>query len=198
MQLIEYFQQNHKLSTELLQNIDTFFEKISFEPNEFLLKEGEVSDKIFFVESGILREFSYIESESESESESEKMITHWILTDNEWIYQVESYCLGIKSKSNIQALAKTKVRFIKKADFETLSNSSIEVLQEVLEIYQNYLLQLEYRNRLHQLRKVEDRLAMFEKLQPGLANRVPQGMIASFLNTTPSHLSKVRSKRRLK
>jgi CRP-like cAMP-binding protein len=190
MQLIEYFQQNHNLPTELLQNIDTLFEKISFEPNEFLLKEGEISDKIYFVESGILREFSYIESES--------VITHWILTDSEWIYQVESFELGIKSKSNIQAVTKTKARYIKKAAFEALAISGLEVLLQILKIYRNYLLQLEFRNRLHQLRKVEDRLAMFEALQPGLVNQVPQWMIASFLNTTPSHLSKVRSKRRLK
>ncbi|MCP9745131.1 Crp/Fnr family transcriptional regulator [Lacihabitans sp. CS3-21] len=190
MQLIEYFQQNHNLPTELLQNIDTLFERVIFEPNEFLLKEGDTSDKIYFVESGILREFSYIESESE--------ITHWILTDSEWIYQVESFELGIKSKSNIQAVTKTKARYIKKAAFEALAISGLEVLLQILKIYRNYLLQLEFRNRLHQLRKVEDRLAMFEALQPGLANQVPQWMIASFLNTTPSHLSKVRSKRRLK
>jgi CRP-like cAMP-binding protein len=194
MTLIEYFQQNHNLPAELLQYIDTLFEKVSFEPNEFVLKEGEISDKIYFVESGILREFSNIESESESESD----ITHWILTDSEWIYQVESFGLGIKSKSNIQAVVKTKARYIRKSDFENLSTSSMEVLLQILKIYQNYLLQLEYHNRLHQLRKVEDRLEMFEKLQPGLANRVPQKMIASFLNTTPSHLSKVRSKRMLK
>ena len=120
------------------------------------------------------------------------------MTESEWIYQVESFELGIKSKSNIQAVTKTKARYIRKAAFEVLAISGMEVLLQILKIYQNYLLQLEYRNRLHQLRKVEDRLEMFEKLQPGLANRVPQKMIASFLNTTASHLSKVRSKRRLK
>lgn len=190
MQLIEFLQQNHNLPAELIQKIDTLFEKAIFEPDEFLLKEGEVSDKIFFVESGILREFSYIDSDS--------VITHWILTNNEWIYQVESFELGIKSKSNVRAVTKTKARYIKKTAFEELAVSGMEVLLQILKIYQNYLLQLEYRNRLHQLRKVEDRLEMFEKLQPGLANKVPQFMVASFLNTTASHLSKVRKKRSFK
>jgi CRP-like cAMP-binding protein len=190
MQLLEYFQQNHNLPANLLQYIDTLFEKVSFEPDEFVLKEGEISDKIYFVESGILCEFSYIECES--------VITHWILTDNEWIYQVESFELGVRSKSNIQAVCKTKARYIRKAAFEELAVSGMDILLQILKIYRNYLLQLEYRNRLHQLRKVEDRLEMFETLQPSLANRVPQKMIASFLNTTPSHLSKVRSTRRLK
>lgn len=129
MQLIEYFQQNNDLQAELLQNIDILFEKVSFEPDEFLLKEGEVSDKIYFVESGILREFSYIESESES------VITHWILTDNEWIYQVESFELGIKSRSNIQAVSKTKARYIRKAAFEELAVSGMDILLQVLKIY---------------------------------------------------------------
>jgi CRP-like cAMP-binding protein len=196
MQLIEFLQQNRNLPAELIQKIDTLFERVMFEPDEFLLKEGEVSDKIYFVESGILREFSYIDSDSDSDPDS--VITHWILTNNEWIYQVESFEIGIKSKSNIRAVTKTKARYIRKEAFEELAISGMEVLLQILKIYRNYLLQLEYRNRLHQLRKVEDRLEMFEKLQPNLANKVPQFMVASFLNTTPSHLSKVRSKRRLK
>lgn len=192
MQLKQYFQQNHNLAAELLEIIDTLFEKTTFKKNEILLKAGDVSDKIYFVESGILREFSY------SETEIETVITHWILSENEWIYHSESFRHESSVKSSIQALTKTQARYIRKSDFERLAQTNEKTVQIILKIYQKYLSQLDYRNHLHQLRKVEDRLELFEKLQPGLANRVPQFMIASFLNTTPSHLSKVRSKRRLK
>lgn len=192
MQLKQYFQQNHNLAAELLEIIDTLFEKTTLEKNEILLKAGDVSDKIYFVESGILREFSY------SETEIETVITHWILSENEWIYHSESFRHESSVKSSIQALTKTQARYIRKSDFERLAQTNEKTVQIILKIYQQYLSQLDYRSHLHQLRKVEDRLELFEKLQPGLANRVPQFMIASFLNTTPSHLSKVRSKRRLK
>ena len=116
------------------------------------------------------------------------------MSDSEWIYQIESYELGIPSKTNIQVLEKAKLFFIKKELLEHLVAQHHELALIALKIYRKYLLQLETRNRLHQLRKVEDRLALFNRLQPTMHERVPQKIIASFLNTTPSNLSKVRSK----
>ena len=195
MQLREYLEQHVQLEANYYSLIDDIFDFQEFEEGDTILKTGEISDKIYFIESGIIREFSYIESESESESESEKIITHWILPENEWIYQVESFELGIPSRSKIKALTKVKARSISKNNFNLVLEQDLTLSNAIIAIYRRYLLQLEYRNRMHQLRKVEDRLDFFEQLHPGLSNQIPQYLIASFLNTTPSNLSKVRNRR---
>lgn len=188
MQLAEYLEQHIKIPNELQFYIDQLFEKVEFKKNEFLLKQGEISDKIFFIESGVVREYF------NSESESEKVITYWILPENEWIYQVESFELQTPSNSHIRAETKVQARSISKVMFEQLINKNEELSPCVLKIYRKYLLQLEYRNRMHQLRKVEERLNYFDQMHPGLSQKVPLYMIASYLNTTATNLSRVRNK----
>lgn len=188
MQLAEYLEQHIKIPNELQFYIDQLFEKVEFKKNEFLLKQGEISDKIFFIESGIVREYF------NSESESEKVITYWILPENEWIYQVESFELQTPSNSHIRAETKVQARSISKVMFEQLINKNEKFSPYVLKIYRKYLLQLEYRNRMHQLRKVEERLNYFDQMHPGLSQKVPLYMIASYLNTTATNLSRVRNK----
>jgi CRP/FNR family transcriptional regulator, anaerobic regulatory protein len=188
MQLAEYLEQHIKIPNELQFYIDQLFEKVEFKKNEFLLKQGEISDKIFFIESGVVREYF------NSESEPEKVITYWILPENEWIYQVESFELQTPSNSHIRAETKVQARSISKVMFEQLINKNEEFSPYVLKIYRKYLLQLEYRNRMHQLRKVEERLNYFDQMHPGLSQKVPLYMIASYLNTTATNLSRVRNK----
>jgi CRP-like cAMP-binding protein len=190
MQLTEYLRHQLIIPEEILNYVDQLFEKIEFKENEFLLKQGEVSDKIYFIESGIVRELSYIESETESE----KVITYWILPENEWIYQVESFELQTASQSYIRAETNVRARAISKESFEQLIVQNADYSPYILKIYRKYLLQLEYRNRMHQLRKVEDRLAYLDRMHPGLSQKVPSFMIASYLNTNASNLSRVRSK----
>ncbi|MBK6976483.1 MAG: Crp/Fnr family transcriptional regulator [Cytophagaceae bacterium] len=192
MQLTEYLKKHIAISSELSHIIDQSFEIQEFDIHEYLLKTGEVSDKIYFIESGVVREFS--DTESESGPESEKVITYWILPENEWIYQVESFELQIASHSNIRAETKVNARSISKALFEKLISQNAELFPHILSIYRKYLLQLEYRNRMHQLRKVEDRLIYLDNMHPGLSQKVPLYMIASYLNTTATNLSRVRGK----
>ena len=45
-------------TTELSTKIEHQFQSKTFEKNEFLLKENEVSDAYYFIESGIIRSFA--------------------------------------------------------------------------------------------------------------------------------------------
>ena len=186
MQLKEYLLNHIQLPESFLDILNSKFKKATFEKGEFLLKKGEISDKIYFVAFGVLREFSFLEPESE--------ITLGLISDQEWIYQVESFEMGIPSKTNIQVVEKAKLFYIKKEVLELLLAQHHEVALIFLKIYQKYLVQLETRIHLLQLRNVEDRLALFMQVQPNIQQAVPQKMIASYLNTTASNLSKVRSK----
>lgn len=77
MPFTQFLRDFNLFSENEISKIQNSFSPISFEEQDIMLHEGEISDKIFFITEGILREFSYIESESESES----ILTHWILGD---------------------------------------------------------------------------------------------------------------------
>lgn len=52
-------QQFGVFSEEELRIISNCFEPVSYEKDTIVLEIGEVNDKLFFIEEGILQEFSY-------------------------------------------------------------------------------------------------------------------------------------------
>ena len=191
------------LFTELIRSFNIFtdteikkirsaFVPFSFEANALLLQKGEISDKIFFIESGILREFSFSDADADAD---EKVQTHWILGKNEWIYQVESYILEKPASCYIQALTKLSGFYLSKKNLQGLVLEIPSLSMVMLNIYEKYLLQLEYRNSFHRIKNAEKRLEVFEKTQPNLQNRIAGKVLASYINISPEQLSRLRGKR---
>ncbi|MDP1814712.1 MAG: Crp/Fnr family transcriptional regulator [Leadbetterella sp.] len=175
-----------------IKKIRSAFVPFSFEANALLLQKGEISDKIFFIESGILREFSFSDADADAD---EKVQTHWILGENEWIYQVESYILEKPASCYIQALTKLSGFYLSKKNLQVLVSEIPSLSIVILNIYEKYLLQLEYRNSFHRIKNAEKRLEVFEKMHPNLLNRVAGKILASYLNISPEQLSRIRAKR---
>jgi CRP-like cAMP-binding protein len=173
-----------------IKKIRSAFVPFSFEANALLLQKGEISDKIFFIESGILREFSFSDADTD-----EKVQTHWILGEYEWIYQVESYILEKPASCYIQALTKLSGFYLSKKNLQVLVSEIPSLSIVILNIYEKYLLQLEYRNSFHRIKNAEKRLEVFEKMHPNLLNRVAGKILASYLNISPEQLSRIRAKR---
>jgi CRP-like cAMP-binding protein len=177
-----------------IKKIRSAFVPFSFEANALLLQKGEISDKIFFIESGILREFSFSDADADADAD-EKVQTHWILGENEWIYQVESYILEKPASCYIQALTKLSGFYLSKKNLQVLISEIPSLSIVILNIYEKYLLQLEYRNSFHRIKNAEKRLEVFEKTQPNLQNRIAGKVLASYINISPEQLSRLRGKR---
>jgi CRP-like cAMP-binding protein len=181
-------------SDEETQKIQKYFVPITFETHSFLVEKGKVSDKIFFITEGLIREFSFSDVDVDLDLE-EKTTTHWILSENEWIYQVESYILEKPSESYIQALSKVKAYYLLKNDLAVLLHEIPRLSLVMLGIYERYLLQLEHRNAFHRIKSAKKRIEVFEKMQPNIQNRVKGKFLASYLNISPQQLSRIRSER---
>lgn len=185
MEFVHYLTNQLALPPNVLTEVDKLFGQAIFEDEEFLLKEGEIADKLFFVEEGILREFSYKETE----------LTHWLVSTGEWICQLKSFDSESPSESAIQSLGRSCVWYITKTALYSLCAENPTAAPKIIGLMIKYLAQLERHSRLYRQGTVCQRLENLERLQPELARNVPQHIIASFLNTTPQNLSRVRSKR---
>jgi CRP-like cAMP-binding protein len=193
MHSINFSKQFSSLGESLQQHIVSFFTPITFEKDELLLKKGEISNKLFFIESGIIAEYSEIESDSDFESNI--IQTHWILGENEWIFQVRSFLKNEPSDCTIKALEKVKAFYISKKDYYEAQNVLPQVMGLINEIYERYLIQLETRNQFHRIKSAAKRLEYFEKSQKNICNKVQMKYLASYLNISPSELSRIRNKR---
>jgi CRP/FNR family transcriptional regulator, anaerobic regulatory protein len=193
--------------TNLIKNFNTFneaevekicnaFVPISFDAKSLLLNEGEICNKVYYVYEGVLREFSYIDADIDIDTDTDtRTLTHHILAENEWIYQIESFLLEKPSACCIEALSPIKAFYIIKQDLERLVSEIPSLAYVMIKIYEKYLLQLEHRNAFHRIKSAEQRLEVFEKMQPNIQNRVSGKVLASYLNVTPQQLSRIRNKR---
>ncbi len=172
-------------SSAEIEHIISQFEPKIYLKGAVVLDFGEMNDKLYFIESGILREYSM--------KDQDQTITHWLMAENDFQYVADSFLEEKPSTVAIGVLEKAKLWVISK---EKLNKLYLECPQ--LNFTGRILLEqntIKYEAFITALRqKKEVRLEWFYKYHKGLINRVPLKHIATYLNMTPQALSRIRTK----
>lgn len=152
--------------------------KVPYPKGHLLLQPGDTSDKIWFVEDGIVREF-FIPVKG-------REVTTQIVTANAFIYAPLSYLKEEPSRTVIEVIEKCRVIPIDKSEADG------HFFRAVLE---QTVIRAEKCFEILRLKRPDQRLEAFERLYPELCNRIPLYYVASLLNITPQTLSRIRSYR---
>lgn len=169
--------------------IDEIYSKLIpkiVQKKDYILREGQVCKSNYFIITGLVRSF-YIDNKG-----NEK-ITLFAL-ENWWVTNMESFINKTPSLSSIQALEKTQLLLIDKGELEKLY-ISIPKLERLFRIItENMLIAIQRKNDIYLQMKSKDRYNHLIKHFPNFIQRVPQYMIASYLEITPEYLSELRRK----
>lgn len=182
------------LKTFLNSNLDIDDKEISsildnctfkeIKKNQFLLRENEYCKHSFFVEKGLLKQFSI------DEKGREHILSFapetWFVTDRESAY------LNRPSIYFIQALEDSKVVITDEEFFRSLSQKIPGFTDFNNRLLHKHILHLQNRINLLLSASAKARYLQFIAMYPNLLLRVPQTMIASYLGITPESLSRVR------
>ncbi|NBA85335.1 cyclic nucleotide-binding domain-containing protein [Emticicia sp. CRIBPO] len=173
-----------------------------YSKGEFLLKEGEYSEHIIFITTGLLREYYHL-SQNDSDTSfhladgnntyEDNACTSWIMGEGNFVYNVRSFLEDRPSKCYILAEEDSTVVIISKADLTYLLET-IPKMERIVRMLQERGL-MEYERRLELLRE-KDTLLRYQKFieaYPNLQNRISLKKIATYLNISPRHLSRIRS-----
>lgn len=169
--------------------IDEIFSKLTqkiFKKKDYLLKEGQICKNNYFIISGLVRSF-YIDNKG-----NEK-ITQFAL-ENWWVTNMESYIKDVPSYLSIQAIEKTTVLIFGKEELDRLFKTIPKLERFFRMITENMLIAIQRRNDIYLQMKSKDRYDDLISNFPVFAQRVPQYMIASYLEITPEYLSELRRK----
>jgi CRP-like cAMP-binding protein len=175
-------------SAEIEQTLQ-YFEYKSYTKGTIIVNIGQVNDKMYFIENGMLREFSY----QDEEQDEEQTFTHRLMYENNFVYLVESFLDQKPSTTALEVIEKAKLWVISKQNIDKLYIEFPQmnlvgrlIVEQNLKKYERYIGMLR--------QSPEARLDWFYHFHPELANRVPQKYIATYLNITPSTLSRVRKR----
>lgn len=152
--------------------------------DEFLLNADEYCKHTFFVEKGLLRQYSI------DEKGKEHILSfapeNWFVTDRESAY------FNKPSVYFIQALEDSTVVLLDENFLHLLSEKIENFTDFNNKLLHNHIRHLQTRINLLLSASAEDRYLQFIKMYPDILLRVPQTMVASYLGITPESLSRVR------
>lgn len=184
-ELEKYIQANFGVSTDDLTKISAFFKLITLNKGNFYLKAGKYSNRLGFVQSGIIREFVAV---------GDKDVTKWISTKGYFAVDIHSFYFRQPARWNIQALTDCELYVIDIDDYRKIG----QLIPRWTELEKLFIAKcfavLEDRVVQHISLSTEERYAQFFNFNKELFNQVPLRFIASMLGMPPETLSRLRKK----
>jgi len=166
---------------QLLIDLDIFK---TFKKGDVLLKEGQMSDKNYFVLKGCLRTYYIIDGEEKTTAfytEMEGISPHCVIDKkpSEYFISCVEDCILVVSDTKMEATG-----FEQFPKFESLCRIMSEQL-----LAKNQMQFDDFKTSTP-----EQRYLNLLKTRPDLLQRAPQHQLASFLGITPQSLSRLRAR----
>ena len=183
--LINYFLKFSSFTDEEIKVLTDSMVIKKFEKDTFLVKEGQINEKSFFILEGLVRQFKLLDGEE---------ITTHFYTSEQWILSLASYTeyahssdylictedttVVIGNEEKAQTLFKLFPRF------ETISRAVMEtVFSEQQKMMGLYLTD-----------SPEQRYLRLLNTRPDIFQKVPQYQLASYIGVKPESLSRIRKR----
>lgn len=151
---------------------------------EIILKVNSVSSSAYYIEQGLTRTFYFKEG---------KDVTDWISTEGEFAISIISFLSTLPDRRGIEALEAGVLYELQRTDLELLYHKYHEMERLGRLLISNGIIQLQQRfDDLH-FSTARERYQRLMEEKPELINRVPLGILASFLGMTQETLSRIRA-----
>lgn len=186
-QLGNYIKSIITVTDEDLVIILSYFKELKAEKNELLVVQGQMNQRSFFVGSGCLRIYFITEDGQEA--------TRYLAFENYFATALCSFISNEPSLEFIQALEPTELLYISSQDFYHL----LEIIPAWEKFYRHYL-EKAYVNNTNRLMSfltldATERYKQLMDINPKIIQRLPNRIVATYLNISQETLSRLKSKR---
>ncbi|MEL6717674.1 MAG: Crp/Fnr family transcriptional regulator [Bacteroidota bacterium] len=182
--LIKDIKNNVIISDDNLTKITSKFKECRFEKKSIIPSFGKIAKHFQFIENGLLRVY-FLDFEG-------REITVQIAIKGMWINNLYSFLNQVPSQLHINVLADTTILQISKLELEDL-------FKEIPKMETFFRLKVQHAYCRLQDRTInqfnlpaKERYLELRGKYGEMESLVPQYVIASYLNITPEHLSKIR------
>ncbi len=168
--------------------IDAFKERfvpIDFEKGEFLEKQGQIANHLYFIREGSVRSY-YLREKRD--------ITVSFSLDGEFITSMYSFVTRGPSYENIECLEACKCMRITHSDLQELCLIQPGVEHAYRLFLEKYYIALEEQFVFSKFKTARERYLELIENRPKIIQKASVGQIASYLDMSIETLSRVRSK----
>lgn len=186
IELTNFIKKNINIDDEDLKIVLSYFKTIKKNKNEILLSTGKISKVSYFVKKGCLRLF-FIDNNG-------KDVTRYIAFENQFATALVSFITNEPAQETIQVLEDSELQYITHDDFRYL----MKVIPKWKDFYNIYL-EKAYVNNSKRLMSfttlnASERYNQLFKINPNIVKRLPNKIVASYINISQETLSRIKSK----
>ena len=172
-----------------IDNLDTVlnsFQPLYINRNEFLVRQGQVCKKVYFIARGCLQVFVYDNEMNET--------TRDIVTEGTWCSELVSFGSGQPSSENIKTVEPCELLAIDRESFQRMMNT----VPQFDKVYKQ-ILETSYANSVYRINtfialSALDRIKWLMEFRPHLMTRVSSKLIASYLGINKDVFSRLKAR----
>lgn len=152
-----------------------------------VLKAGEVAETLFFIQTGLLR-YYYIDAETGDDRTGQFFDEHAVVTD------AASFLTGAPATQTVEAVEASTIFTIPRTALLRAYDEDHAIERFGRKMVEGGFLGSQRRAANLLNMSPDERYRHFVENRPGIARRVPQYLLASFLGITPESLSRIRGR----
>jgi len=169
-----------------LETVLSYFKPLQLERNNFLIREGEVCQHVYFIAKGCLQVFTYDQDMNET--------TRDIVTEGTWCSELVSFGSGKPASENIRTVEPSELLTIDRQSFQKM----METVPQFDKVYKQ-ILETSYANSVYRINtfvslSALDRIKWLMEFRPRLMTRVSSKLIASYLGINKDVYSRLKAK----
>ncbi|HTJ48816.1 MAG TPA: Crp/Fnr family transcriptional regulator [Cyclobacteriaceae bacterium] len=172
------------LSPESKDALSGILKRLELPKDHVLVKPDTMCQHIYFIEQGLTRTFYYKDG---------KDVTDWISAENTFASSIISFITRKPDRRGIELLEPSILYPIHLDDIEGLCTRHHDIERFVRHLVSFGLIQLQQKFDALHFETATRRYQTLMNTNPTLLQRVPLGMIASYLGITQETLSRIRA-----
>ena len=186
--MFDQFRSKFPLDDEKWMDYVNCFKCIKVPARTVLLKEGEISKKVYLIEKGCIRVWF---------NNAGKDITFQFFFENNTVASIESFRKQSPSPVTVETIEPSVLWYIHKKDMDRII-AEISEQPAIREKYIDTIFERTFDYMKYFFSSIKDtplqRYQYLIKDRPQIVQRVPQHYIASYLGISTVHLSRIKSK----
>lgn len=168
-----------------LDEVLAAFIQVDLKRGDFVLKQGELCNFVYFICSGCLQVFVYDSDFNES--------TRDIVIEDNWCSDLVSFGSGMPATENIKAVEPCVLMAINREAFSKM----IQTVPQFDKVYKQ-ILEASYSNSVYRINtflalSALERIKWLMEFRPKLMSRLSSKLIASYLGISQETLSRLKS-----
>jgi len=188
-QLLAIIRSLYPVSDSLIATLITMLRRDTLSRKHWLLQPGQVSDRLYFIERGVVRGY-YLKTVSSQPDGRE--VTSWFMREGDFVFSIVSFYARQPAREYIELLEDSIVWSISYAQLQQLYHDFPEFNIIGRLLTEKYYVLSEARGQNLRMQTATERYEQLLTDFPAIFQRVPLKYIASHLGISPETLSRLR------